>query len=92
MIGYLNLLVDEPQISPELKARYTGIALDKAERLEDLINEFFEITRFNLTTLTLETETTNLTRMLEQVASEFLPVLREKELTLCTDLQPDVNM
>lgn len=92
VIGYLNLLVDEPQISPELKARYTGIALDKAERLEDLINEFFEITRFNLTTLTLETETTNLTRMLEQVSSEFLPVLREKELTLRTDLQPDVSI
>ena len=39
VIGYLTLLQDEPQISPELRARYTGIALDKAERLEDLINE-----------------------------------------------------
>ena len=50
VIGYLTLLRDEPQLSPELRARYTGIALDKAERLEDLINEFFDITRFNLTT------------------------------------------
>ena len=28
------------QLSPELRSRYTGIALEKAERLEDLINEF----------------------------------------------------
>ena len=48
VIGYLTLLRDEPQISPEIRARYTGIALEKAERLEDLINEFFDITRFNL--------------------------------------------
>ena len=54
VIGYLTLLRDEPQISPELRARYTGIALNKAQRLEELINEFFDITRFNLTHLTLE--------------------------------------
>ena len=54
VIGYLTLLRDEPQISPELRARYTGIALDKAERLEDLINEFFDITRFNLSHIELD--------------------------------------
>ena len=35
VVGYLSLLADEPQISPELRARYTQIALDKALRLED---------------------------------------------------------
>nr|HPG48878.1 histidine kinase dimerization/phospho-acceptor domain-containing protein [Petrotogaceae bacterium] len=64
VIGYLALLRDEPQISKELRAKYTGIALDKAERLEALINEFFDITRFNLTRLILDTRTVNLTRML----------------------------
>ena len=49
VIGYLTLLRDEPEISAATRARYTGIALDKALRLEDLLNEFFEITRFNLT-------------------------------------------
>ena len=34
VIGYLTLLQEEPQISNELRARYTGIALEKAERLE----------------------------------------------------------
>lgn len=80
VIGYLTLLCDEPQISQELRARYTGIALEKAERLEELINEFFDITRFNLTALTLEPEKVNLSRMLEQITYEFQPVLAEKEL------------
>lgn len=86
VIGYLSLLRDEPQISPELRAKYTGIALDKAERLETLINEFFEITRFNLSHLTLETSPIDLTRMLEQVVSEFAPMFAEKELQCALEL------
>ena len=90
VIGYLTLLRDEPQISPELRAHYTGIALDKALRLEDLINEFFDITRFNLTTLTLETERIHFSRMLEQIACEFEPILAEKGLQWENSIEPDV--
>lgn len=80
VIGYLTLLRDEPQLSPELRARYTGIALDKAERLEDLINEFFDITRFSLTHLELQKQDTDLKRMLQQMMSEFEPLLRQQRL------------
>lgn len=90
VIGYLSLLRDEPQISPALRAKYTGIALDKAQRLETLINEFFEITRFNLTKISLDWEEVNLTRLLEQVTFEFQPALAEKGLDLVLDLAPDV--
>lgn len=92
VIGYLTLLRDEPQLPPEFRARYTGIALDKAMRLEDLINEFFDITRFNLTTLTLDKERIHLSRMLEQITSEFLPILSEKELTWRTEIAPNVEI
>ncbi len=91
VIGYLSLLRDEPQISQELRAKYTGIALNKAERLEELINEFFDITRFNLTTLTLEPERINLSRMAEQIASEFSPILAEKDLTWDLGIAPDIE-
>ena len=86
VIGYLTLLRDEPDLSAETRARYTGIVLDKAERLEDLINEFFDITRFNLSHLELEFREVDLKRMLEQVASEFSPALREKRITCELDL------
>lgn len=80
VIGYLTLLKDEKQISEELREKYIGISLEKALRLEDLINEFFEITRYNLSSLTLEYSHVNLTRMLEQLVSEFEPMLAEKNL------------
>ncbi|MEA4919828.1 MAG: vancomycin resistance histidine kinase VanS, partial [Clostridiaceae bacterium] len=92
VIGYLTLLKDEPLISQELRAKYTGIALEKAERLESLINEFFDITRFNLTHLTLAPESINLTRMLEQLTFEFNPVLTEKNLRWSLHLTPDIHI
>lgn len=80
VIGYLTLLKDESHISPELQQHYLGITLDKAERLEDLINEFFEITRFNLTQQVLEIARVDIVRMLEQLTYEFKPMLKEKQL------------
>lgn len=88
IIGYLTLLRDEPQLSPELQTRYTGIALEKAERLEELVNEFFDITRFNLTHLELEVQPTDLTRMLEQICSEFGPQLAAQNLRCRLELPP----
>lgn len=92
VIGYLTLLQEAPQLPADLRARYTGIALDKAQRLEELINEFFDITRFNFTSLVLETEHVSLSRMLEQITWEFRPILAEKQLEWQLDLEPGVEM
>lgn len=92
VIGYLTLLHDEQEISKELQQKYLTISLEKAERLEDLINEFFEITRFNLSHLTLETSKVNLTRMLEQIAFEFNTQLSPKNLTCVLDIPPNLEI
>ena len=91
VIGYLTLLRDEPELSPAMRARYTGVALEKAERLEDLINEFFDITRFSLTHLELEKGDTDLKRMLEQMCSEFGPVLAQRGMTCRLDLPGELR-
>lgn len=87
VIGYLNLLHDEELVTEELRQKYLAIALGKAERLEDLINEFFEISRFNLTHITLQYSRINLTRLLEQLVYEFKPMLDEKNLTCTLDME-----
>lgn len=75
VIGYLSLLDEAPDMPPEQKSKYVGITLEKAYRLEQLINEFFEITRFNLQTIVLNKEKINLLFMLQQMADEFYPML-----------------
>lgn len=90
VIGYLTLLREEAGISPELRQKYVSITLDCAERLEDLINEFFEITRFNLTHITLEMSKVNMKRLFEQIVFEFEPVMREKKLTCRIEADPEI--
>jgi len=75
IIGYLNLLDEAPDMPSEQRSKYVGITLEKAYRLEQLINEFFEITRFNLQTIVLNKEKINLLYMLQQMADEFYPIL-----------------
>ena len=90
VIGYLNLLHDEGEISGELREKYLSISLDKAERLEDLINEFFEIARFNFSHIVLQYGRINLTRLLEQLVYEFKPMLKEKNLGCKLDAANDI--
>lgn len=88
VIGYLNLLRDEGQISEELRQKYLSVSLDKAELLEDLINEFFEIAKFNLSNITLQYSRISLVRLLEMLLYEFQPMLHEKNLN-CSLMVPE---
>ena len=92
IIGYISLLRDEKEISEELQHHYIQIVYDKAERLGDLINEFFEITRFNLTKQILEIENINVTRLLEQLTFEFKPMFIEKNITCKLDIAKDLQV
>lgn len=78
VIGYLSLLEEVPQLPEEQKEKYTKIALDKALRLERLINEFFDITRYNLHEMVLETQTFDLCYLLRQMVEEFYPLMQQK--------------
>ena len=74
IIGYLELLNETSDLPIESRAKYAKITLDKAYRLEELINEFFEIARFNIGKVVLNKSELNLRLMLEQIVDEFYPI------------------
>lgn len=78
VIGYLSLLDEAPDMPAQQKEKYISIALKKSIRLEKLINEFFEITRYNTQQIKLKYETVDLYYMLVQLIDEFYPVLSAK--------------
>lgn len=95
VIGYLNLLEEAPDMPAEQRAKYVNITLDKAYRLEKMINEFFEITRYNYQQISLVKENIDLYYMLVQLCDELTPILAtngnrvtlhaDEELTLYGD-------
>ena len=92
VVGYLTLLEEAPELPAEQKAKYIGIALDKAYRLEHLINEFFEITRMNYQTLPTYKTPVNLTILLVQIINEFFPMMEEKEITVRQEIEPELML
>ena len=92
VLGYLNLLRDDPGLTAEQRAKYTGIALDKANRLGELIGEFFDITRMDFAALGEKGELIQLSLLLEQLSDEFYPAFAEKDLTCKCDIAPRLTV
>ena len=82
VIGYLTLLNEEKRISKDLQEKYMKIALDKSIRLEELTNQFFEITRYNLNDMPINKIQLNLSILFDQLIEEFYTMLEDRKLEL----------
>lgn len=80
VIGYLTLLTEEKNISKELQEKYLNIVLDKALRLEDLTNQFFDITRYNLKDMPINKSNIDLSYLIDQLIDECYPMLEQRKL------------
>ena len=90
MIGYLSLLEETEDLPQEQRKKYISTALDKSYRLEELINELFEIARFNSEKIILEKEEINLNLMLAQIVDDFYPLLKELNKNIIIDKQDTI--
>ncbi len=90
VISYLDLLEEAFDMPEAQRKKYIHITLEKALRLEKLINEFFEITRYNLQQIVLEKESIDLSFMLMQLTDEFYPLLTSHGNTI--ELQAEENL
>lgn len=85
VLGYLNLLRETTDLPRETLRKYADIAYSKAERLESLINEFFEITRYNLSAIPIERETVGVRLFCQQVAEAFFPEAAARNIRITVD-------
>ena len=92
VIGYLSLLHEAPEMSAAQKANYIGIALEKANRLERLVEEFFEITRDSFQPARLSKKSIDLYTMLAQMTDEFYPLLSAKGKQANLHIPEDVTI
>ncbi len=90
IVAYLSMLDGQPDMPAQEREKYTHIALEKSLRLGELINEFFDITRYNFQNMELERVEINLSMMLEQLADELYGVLQGKHLTCEVDVEENL--
>lgn len=90
VVAYLTMLESQPGLSDAEREKYIHITLEKAIRLEELIQEFFDITKFNLQDFVLEKQEMNLSLFLEQIADENYGLLQEKGMVCTVDADEDL--
>lgn len=90
IVAYLTMLDSHPEMSEEERAKYVHISLEKSIRLGELINEFFDITRYNLQDIEVEPADINLSMMLEQLADELYGVLQDKQLSCEVEVEENL--
>lgn len=92
VIGYLDFILNDDQLTREQVKHYTTIAFSKSQRLEKLINELFEITKMDYGMLPLEKKQLNLSEMLIQLNEEMYPALEKHHLTARLEVTPDLHV
>ena len=98
IIGYLDILVNNKNLSEEKKKDYLGIAFEKSKKLEVLIEDLFSFTKMNYgEDLAVNKEKIDIIELLNQLVSELYPLfetnglecdLQSNETTLIMNLDP----
>lgn len=80
IIGYLELLRKEEEIPEDTRRKYLRVVYDKAKRLQNLVVDLFDYTRYVKDGVTLQKDTLELNRFLEQLIDEFYPNFQDAKL------------
>ncbi len=92
VLGYLDFILRDEQLTREQIKHYTTIAFTKSQRLEKLIDELFEITRMNYGMLTVEKKPIDLGELLKQLTEELYPVFEKNDLTARVHIAPQMHI
>ncbi len=92
VVGYLELLDEAPDLPEPTRRRYIKLAFEKASRFGSLIDEFFEITRYNLQAIPLERCTVEPRLFLEQVAEELYPAAEARNVSIAVEAPADEGL
>lgn len=85
IIGYLNL-IEEDKYKDEVELRYyTNSAYKKAKKLKLLIDDLFELTKYQNDGIYLNLQTVDFIEMIWQLISDFQFELESKSLKINTD-------
>lgn len=90
VIGYLDLILRDKDLTADQIKHYMTIAYTKSQRLEKLIDELFEITRMNYGKLRINRKPLDLSELLTQLTEEMYPVFEKSKLTARLEAAPQL--
>jgi len=90
VLGYLDLILKDEQLTPEQREHFLQISYTKAQRLEKLIDELFETTRMNYGIMTLQKRLIDCSELLLQINEEMYPIFQNNRLKTRLNIEPNL--
>lgn len=81
IVGYLELIKNNPQLSKNEIHKYSSVAYDKSIRLQGMMDDLFEFTKLDNTDIKVHMTTINISELIMQLTDEFYPSFQEHKLT-----------
>lgn len=81
--GYLETILDkEPSIKPEERTKYYEIVLRNTKKLGSLIEELFELSKFDAQDVQPDMEQVSMAELAQDLVQQFKPIAEQKGITL----------
>ena len=81
ILGYLEIIETNKNLTDEQKKNYVNIAYEKSKRLEVLIEDLFAFTKLNYGKLSLKIEKFDMVKLIEQLIQELYPLFEKAEIS-----------
>lgn len=80
IMGYLDLVVNNENLTDEKRREYAKISYDKSIKLKELTEEFFHFTKMGHREVELKIESIDIVKLMEQLVNEFYPQFTKSKL------------
>lgn len=89
MLGYMELIFDNEEISEEKKQEYLKIIYDKGNSLYGLMEEFFQVSKLDSNDIKIEIEETNISEIIRQSFVSFFLEIQKYNIRPCINIGED---
>lgn len=81
IVGYLELIKNNDQLTKEDIQKYSSVAYEKSKRLQSMMDDLFDFTRLDQDNVRIHMTTINISELILQIVDEFYPTFQEHDLT-----------
>lgn len=77
IVGYLELIKNNQQLTKEEIQKYSSVAYEKSKRLQSMMDDLFEFTCLDQANVKVHMTTINISELVLQIVDEFYPTFQE---------------
>ncbi len=92
ILGYLDMILHNPTLTPETTESFVRKSYEQAERLRRLLSDLSTITRIDEASSMVECEDVELRHMIEDIVDDVCPQAQQQSINVVTTIERDLHI